>query len=600
MTDQNLGSSNADADGSGNAGVLRFDNIPKSNLAAETARWLAEHGLPVFPIRRGTKRPHTEHGVHDATTDAATIAAWSTRWPDANWAVTGVLVVDVDVRDDGFGSLQEWGGLSSSWSVRTGSGGRHLYFALPDDVRNRGNWLRGVDVKASGGYVVVPGSIHESGGRYDWEAGHAPTEPLPSAPQNLLDSIVKSSAAGSTDFDFEKVLAGVAEGQRDEWLFRAACSLRSKLNDDRGLVEAAVLELAARCNPPFPPDEARTKVRQAFEQDHDVPAALVEWARNAGSIGTTTTLDLMRSRLLTTDDLDSLPDPEWLVDGVLPKSALAVLYGAPGLGKTFLGLDWALSVGVGLKWHEREVAPGNVLYVYAEGVHGLKQRRTAWVQHTGVAGPFDVRFYPRAVPLLDNDHAAALAALSAELGSTMVVIDTLARATAGGEENSAKDMGRAIAAADAIRDASGATVLLVHHTMKDGLNYRGSSAIEGAADSMLHLTRAQTGGLELKCAKQKDAEPFDPLPLTLEPVADSAVLTAGPSLTGFLDQATDGQILAVLARHAETWLAASDVATEAGLNKRTVHRRLTFMAEAHAVDRRQFGQTYKYKPKWTP
>lgn len=181
---------------------------------------------------------------------------------------------------------------------------------------------------------------------------------------------------------------------------------------------------------------------------------------------------------------------------------------------------------------------------------------------------------------------------------SLVVIDTLARATAGADENSVKDMGRAVAASDAIREQSGASVLLVHHTGKDGLNYRGSSAIEGAADAMLHMAKTDSGALELRCAKQKDAEAFDPIPLSLESVGPSAVLAPGVSVNAFVEDQANAQMLAILGRHSQTWLSATDVGEEAGMKvKRTVSRRLNALWEGGLIDRQQFGQTYKFKAR---
>src|SRR5437016_3780364 len=65
--------------------------------------------------------------------------------------------------------------------------------------------------------------------------------------------------------------------------------------------------------------------------------------------------------------LAELPAPAWLIEHILPQNALGCVYGAPGAGKTFLALDWALAVATGRPWDAHATRPGAVLYVAAEG-----------------------------------------------------------------------------------------------------------------------------------------------------------------------------------------------------------------------------------------
>lgn len=559
------------------------------------------------------KHPRISGWQNSGTTDVDQIGAWATAFPVTNWGVVAdnLLVIDVDPRnggDDSMVLLHHM--LPPTLTQDTGGGGVHYVYRLPEGV-NIGNgtkWETGVDVLSGNRQFLVAPSHHKSGGVYSFRDLTAPVVEVPSDVLSMLLAGPNSTGGGSTTADLSNVVAGLAEGERDAGLFAACCRWR-RLGLAEAEVAALALVAASRCAPPFPEDQAMVKVAQAFKQDHnDLTPELIQWANNAHMMKPATILDAMRSALLTPDDLELLPDPEWLIDGILPKSSMSVLYGSPGLGKTFLALDWALRIGGGLDWLDREVKTGTVLYVYAEGVYGLKNRRAAWVQSTGLLGPLEVRFFPRAVPLLDDDWVTALIDLCRELNPTLVVFDTLARATAGGDENSAKDMGRAVAACDAVRDATGSAVMLVHHTGKDGLNYRGSSAIEGAADTMLHMVRLDSGYLELRCTKQKEAEQFDPIPLQLESVGPSAVLTAAPSVAGFVETQATSQLLTILNLHPETWLATATIADEAGIKvKKTAQRRLDALWEGGRIDRRDTGKGYQYRAKsgpivasWTP
>lgn len=235
----------------------------------------------------------------------------------------------------------------------------------------------------------------------------------------------------------------------------------------------------------------------------------------------------IRDRLLTADQVIALPPPEWLLDGVLVQNTLAVIYGKPNGGKTFVALDWALSIATGAWWFGRKVAPGPVLYVVAEGVAGIGRRLTAWSEGRRVAHTNDIVFYPAAVNLLNPAHAEALAQVAAELTPILIVIDTLARNMAGGDENSAKDMGIVVQHLDNLRTASGACVLPIHHGTKADGSLRGSTALEGAADTTIECKGAE-GRIRLIIDKQKDAATGAQHNLYLTPIGASCYLTDRP------------------------------------------------------------------------
>lgn len=236
-----------------------------------------------------------------------------------------------------------------------------------------------------------------------------------------------------------------------------------------------------------------------------------------------------RAALLTASELIKRPPPEYLVDGILPKGALGCVFGRPGSAKTFLVLDVALRVAGGLPWGVREVRGGPVLYIAAEGSAGLGTRIRAWLDHANLADIDNIQFLPLAVNLLDVHQRAALLVVTAEINPVLIVVDTMARSMVGGDENSARDVGLVIDAADKLRLQTSAAVVLVHHTGKDGQTYRGSSALEGACDTMVEVL-LDGDVVTVRCEKQKDAEPFEPIRMRLVTVnlgdASSCVLEA--------------------------------------------------------------------------
>lgn len=231
----------------------------------------------------------------------------------------------------------------------------------------------------------------------------------------------------------------------------------------------------------------------------------------------------LRELLVDAHGLRQIPPPVPLVAGWLFQDSLAWLSGKPGHGKTFVAVDLACSIATGLPWFEHETRQGLVLYVIAEGARGLSQRVDAWHGARGVQ-PAGVLFLPIAVQLGDARRLLELVEIVEEMKPALVVVDTQARTTIGLEENSARDMGMVVASVDQVRRAAGSCVLVVHHEARAGENLRGSTAIEGAADTII---RASKDGpvIRLENTKQKDAEEAPAFQLALQPIGTSATLT---------------------------------------------------------------------------
>lgn len=293
--------------------------------------------------------------------------------------------------------------------------------------------------------------------------------------------------------------------------------------------------------------------------------------------------DGLRSGLLSIEQLADLPQPDPLVEDVLFSNALGVIFGKPGSAKTFAALDWALSVATGTRWQGLHVTQARVLWVAAEGAEGLHKRIWAWIcdHQQGEIPPGQLVVYPAPINLFDPRQAAALASLAAEDGFGLVVIDTLARSSLGAEENSAKDMGLVVEAAESIRRASRAAVLLVHHTARNGDNPRGSSAIDGAAHT-LWRTELEGDEVRLTNEKAKESARTSSIRLQLVPRVNSVVLHRA---TGSAEGLTDGprQLLRVLGEIADESGAAAGVwqrsAVSDGVAERSFFRWLKGLAE---------------------
>ncbi|WP_423370660.1 AAA family ATPase [Burkholderia sp. LMG 32019] len=214
----------------------------------------------------------------------------------------------------------------------------------------------------------------------------------------------------------------------------------------------------------------------------------------------------MRYRLQSADDLLTAPPLRWMIQGVLPASGFAAVYGPSGSGKSFLVLDLCTAIAAGAGWFGRRANAAPVTYVCLEGEAGLSKRARAWSAHRGMPLPNHLRFVTQSLDLRQPDDVADLCAavLAASGRDGLLVIDTLNRAAPGTDENSSVDMGHLIEACKEAQRRLGGVVLLVHHTGKDGTKgLRGHSSLYAALDAAIEVSR-NDGRREWSVAKSKD------------------------------------------------------------------------------------------------
>jgi len=224
-----------------------------------------------------------------------------------------------------------------------------------------------------------------------------------------------------------------------------------------------------------------------------------------------------RYQTMRRDAVFAMPPVEFLVDGLITDTGFTMMYGAPGTGKSFIAIDIALSVAHGIEWQGQEVKPGAVLYIAGEGIGGFSKRWKAWENHHGVKDEPDLYLLPTAVNFREQEDIARLVATIEDIGQrfSLVIVDTVARAIAGAEENSSTDMGLFVAACDEIKALTGGALLAVHHAGKDAnRGARGSTALLGAVDTSLMVGKSEDI-VTLRTEKMKDAEPLDDINLSM-------------------------------------------------------------------------------------
>jgi len=220
-----------------------------------------------------------------------------------------------------------------------------------------------------------------------------------------------------------------------------------------------------------------------------------------------------RFTLLSGEAILNQPRPVFLVEGILVEGTLSAMIGKEATYKSFIVLDMALSIATGEPFQGHPVKRGDVVYVAGEGSGGIRNRIDAWMRQHDCALPDTFHLLSEAVYLLQEGEVKELINAVDALPEKpkLVIVDTLARAIQGGDENSAKDMGSLISACDALRTTFGAHILLVHHENKKG-GIRGSTSLPGAIDTGIDIDR-DGEIVTLTCSKQKDSDHFPDITL---------------------------------------------------------------------------------------
>lgn len=278
--------------------------------------------------------------------------------------------------------------------------------------------------------------------------------------------------------------------------------------------------------------------------------------------------------LLSLAALEAMPAPQWLVHETIAQEGLTIIYGDPGAGKSFVALDMALRIALGMSWHGVRTRRTGVLYIAGEGARGIGKRVHGWRIAHGLAA-FDAPFVllPVAVQLSDDKERAKLLRtidaaknmLDFDIG--LVVVDTVSRAIAGVDENSQETMSAFIRACDQIKNHTGGALIGIHHSGKDkDRGMRGSSVLLGGVDAAIKLTK-DNGLVTLLVEKQKDGEDGQKLHMRLERIEiDDEISTLVPIRADAPEGETGApsypQIVAAFAMMAEQWAAGKPLSSK--------------------------------------
>ena len=277
-------------------------------------------------------------------------------------------------------------------------------------------------------------------------------------------------------------------------------------------------------------------------------------------------------RRFSVDDLMGLPPPEFLYADEIIAGGLHEIYAPPGSGKSFVALDIACHVA----------QEHRVLYCTPEGLLDIPDRIAAWEHHhQKSAGRLEIINEP--LPLMNRaDTEQFLTELAFDgIRPKLIFIDTLSRSMAGGDENAQKDMSLVVENLEAIQKATGAAVVIIHHTTKTGRGYRGSSVMEGALDMMIELTN-EDGLIRLKCAKSKMTAGFEGRQLELIEVPARDGRTSCVPIASDKVVHTPGEKVSGQKREVLEFLAL-DIFTKTGVKSGVVKREHPHISHVYRV-----------------
>jgi hypothetical protein len=458
----------------------------------------------------------------------------------------GIVVIDIDVNKKNkitgeiadTRSVEEkkdyiretYGELPETVEVHTPSGGRHLYYIADRPVATLKKIFPGdpidIDSRGDGGVVVAPDEMHYI---TDGEFHISNMAPLP---EWLYDILARRNplTRNKTEYTGEIPLIPEMEvaisdalkyldySDRDIWI-KTGHAVKSLNSDD---AKKLWLEWGQQ-HSTFDPNYTERTWESLHPSEINI-ATLFYDAKEKGYEPENISSDILikeqeriattekpRFKILTAKDARMpRPDLQWIVKDLIIEGSLGMIVGDAGTGKTYIALDIAISIAEGQPWLGREVLQGPVLIIDEEsGEHRLSIRLKKIIE--GHHGSDDTPLYFMSYQGMDLKNGLdtfEIEKFIIEKGIKFVVIDSLMEVIQGADENASKDMTPVLYTLNKIKERTQTTFFLIHHTSKSGDNYRGSTAIKGAVDLMLHVDKPEKGEtVKIKSLKFRDGEP---------------------------------------------------------------------------------------------
>ncbi len=339
------------------------ENSPISATLGKGALTLISRGFKIFPLKERGKTPLTLHGVLEASCDPRQIETWASEYPNANVGISteGFPTLDVDPRHDGDKSLAALvatqGPLTDTLVSATGGGGEHWIYRAPPGVKLRnseGRLAPGLDVRADGGYIVSPPSVHDVTGQpYKWNNRIPPVE----LSGWLLEKLLNLTAVPTPPLPANNGQPhAIHEGQgRHRMLLELAGSLRRRGFSPEAILAQLILSNQSLCKPPVEDSwfEKNAKYWSKWEPGNRSPMKEM--------------LDV--DLRLESYDMTPKEHLRYLWSSYLPLGKLVHIAGHSTEGKTPILTDLAARISVGAAWPDgtpNKLGPRSVILLSAE------------------------------------------------------------------------------------------------------------------------------------------------------------------------------------------------------------------------------------------
>lgn len=204
-------------------------------------------------------------------------------------------------------------------------------------------------------------------------------------------------------------------------------------------------------------------------------------------------------KFLTTDDIMAQAEAEAVIEGECYRGCVTQYYGDSGIGKSYLVMTRAANLSL---------KGGRAIYVATEGIYAYKGRMEAWRKHNKQTADRTL-WYTQPVDLFDAESATRFKMAAKQVKPDLIVFDVFSDCIGDASENDSSNMKTVTGHMKEIAQWCNCAVAFVHHTVKGGNGYRGSSILKNNTDATIEIAKSGDG-LMMICEKIKHIEQWNP------------------------------------------------------------------------------------------